>query len=183
MVPDTWPTIPDLRTPSVEEPTPDAPTHGDRRSSRRSSGSADRPVTTRDLIDMAHGARGEDSVVVPVHGVEPSVPLRSTPGIAHLDVLGVGLRDVLDPDDVHTSDRGQRTLGGQSLSRGFDASYDRSDDHNADYQRYGYVRSDFGYERSTAGYDRSAVGYHRAYTSYDTTDVSFSRPRCGRHRA
>jgi hypothetical protein len=162
-------------------------------------------VTSRDLIDMAHGPRGRDSVVVPVHDVERTVPLRSTRSIGRRDALGLNLRsldDVIDAGDVHTSSRGQRTFGGRSGARGFDtdrvtyddANYDRSDFDSAgsatsSYDTGGYDRDSFArsdYDSSTAGYHRAGragLGYHQANVSWDAGDVSYSRSRCGRHRA
>jgi hypothetical protein len=176
-LPDTRPASPQTGAPSVDEPAAATPSRDARTSIRASPGSAHRPVTSRDLIDMAHGPRGGDAVVVPVHDIERTVALRSTLRTGGRDVIGAGLQsldDVLDLDhsaDFHRPD---------SRRSGFHSS----GFHSADFPRTGFHRAEFrwadgGYSRVS----RSDADAHRADVSWDSDDVSYSRPQCGRHRA
>jgi hypothetical protein len=191
-LPDTRSTTPDLWTPSVEEQTPPARSRGARAATRRSSHAADRPVTGRDLIDMAKGPRRADSVVVPAHVIERTVPLRSTVGVGRRDVLGGHLRsldDVIDLDYSRPSRRGQNALGSRTVARGYNTNYNNNNNYNNYNNNYnpnfdgpGYDRGDYDrgdYDRA----DNSRVGFHRADVRWDSDDVSYSRSRCGRHRA
>lgn len=181
-LPDAWPTILGPQTPSVEESTISAPSPGDRTSTRSSSATSDRPVSTGDLIDMANGPRGRESVVVPFHDVEKTVPLRLTPGIGHrAGVLGSGrntLDDVTDQDDVYTRAQGQRVLVSRGLTQALNVDHDR-----AYYGRTGSSSDRTEHRYSDYGYRRSGAGYHRADMSHEATNVSHVRSRCGRHRA
>jgi hypothetical protein len=179
-LPDTRPTTPDLRTPSVEEPARSAPSRGARAATRRSSHAADRPVTSRDLIDMAKGPRR--AVVVPAHDIERTVPLSSAVGVGHHDVLGSHLRsldDIIDLDESGSSRRGQSALGSRTLARGDNTNYSTNynPNYSANFDGPGFDRSD--YDRA----DNSRVGFHRADVRGDADDVSYYRSRCGRHRA
>lgn len=165
-LPDTRSAAPDA--PSLDAPAASAPAHSGRASTPRRSRSSDRPVSTRDLIDMAHGPRGGDAVLVPVHDIERTVPLRSV-GIGRRGVLGGGLGDGLRSlDDVLDFDRSDRADFGWSDS---DSDWTDSD-------------SDWADSDTAHNHDRTRGGYHRADVSWDSGDVSYSRPRCGgRHRA
>jgi len=69
---------------------------------------------------------------------------------------------------------GPRGAGRDARGDGFTAGLESLDDI-LDGMRTGDYRDD----RPTG----SRVGFHRADLSWDSDDVSFSRPRCGRHRA
>ncbi|HTK62659.1 MAG TPA: pentapeptide repeat-containing protein [Pseudonocardia sp.] len=195
---------PDSGTSSATGQTATPPSRSDRPSTRRSARTTDRPVTGRDLVDMARGPRG-GAVVVPVRDVERTVPLRSTLRTAGHHVIGAGLRsldDVLDFDGIGGSSRGQRShprafdgdrrseLDGPDFHDGGfrDADLDGADLDGADLRGADFYGADLrgaGFDRR-AGYARSGrsdAGVNRATLSWDSDDVSFSRPRCGRHRA
>lgn len=172
LAPSAGPGIPG-KAPDVLTPAPAAPSasHAARPSARVSSRSADRPVTGRDLIDIAHGPRGGGSVVFPVHDIERTVPLRSTPGTGRRGLLGTGLRsldDLLDVEDAPTSGRGRRALDDRYGARYVDRDY-RAAGHRWD-------------DRWDDGSDRFNAGAHRADVSW-SDDVRYSPSRCGRHRA
>jgi hypothetical protein len=179
-LPDTRTATPDSSSPTLDATAASKPSRGHRSTTRRKSGSTDRPVTSRDLIDMAHGPRGTASVVVPVHDLERTLPLRSALRSGRNHLLGAGLQsldDILDFDGVRTSGRGWHDrASARALNRSNHngAAYDRSDSDGGHYDDEDFDRAD--------GY-RSGAGYHRADFSWGSDDVSYSRPQCGRHRA
>jgi hypothetical protein len=180
MAPSAGPVVPGT-APEVLTPAPAAPSasHAARTSTRASSRTADRPVTGRDLIDIAHGPRGGGSVVFPVHDIERTVPLRSTRGTGRRDLLGAGLRsldDLVDFGDAPTNGHGRRALDAWSGARYVDR------DNRAESDRWDDRWSDRWDDRSDDESDRFTARVHRADVSW-SDDVSYSPSRCGRHRA
>lgn len=199
--PGSRPSVPDTASPaSVGAVRPGTQARSARSSSRRSTHTADRPVTGRDLIDMAHGPRGAGSVTVPAHDVERTAPLRATPRSGRSHVLGGGLRsfdDLLEFGEGGSGDYGRYTAdswssawstGRAARAAGGNRYLDRTDSSRGS-SRIGFDDTDF--QRADFGWDddgdrlagRSGAGYHHADVRWDPSDVSYARSRCGRHRA
>ncbi|HEY9416705.1 MAG TPA: hypothetical protein VIQ30_18275 [Pseudonocardia sp.] len=188
------PATADAGTPVLDEPAHYATTPGTRSSGRRSTPAADRPVTGRDLIDIARGPRHE--VGVPAHDLDRTVPLRTTRTAGHRDVRGGapsfngvlrnggprsgdrGLGDRWTARSVDADDRGGRNLASHDL-----ADYDRTDHDRTNLGLAVFGWADDLLESDHGRVGRRASGYHQADVRWDSSDVSYPRTRCGRHRA
>lgn len=180
--PATRPATPDATSPSGDEPVLSAPRRGNRSADRGTAHVTRRPATTRDLIDIARGPRRGASVVLPVHDVERTVPLRSTSRAGWQSRLDWHDSDLQSLDDIlsigqgHGGHRYDSESGHSELNRwdfrtaGLDDSADYN--HSTDYERYD--------DDGDYGSGRSGVGYHQADVRWDP---GYSRSRCGRHRA